>query len=471
MSGVPFGLPPAAFRMAVAAGLLVGVVYLLSPLTVWFLLAMLLLVRWAAKDLTGGERRWILGLLLVAIALRMVAVGALFALTDHSRVPFNVFFGDEAYYLRRSIWMRNLAIGVPLHVADLIYMFDETGFTSHLSVLAFLEVLVGPAPYGAHLLGAAASLTASVILFRAARPAFGRIPASIGLVLLLFLPSLFAWSISALKEPPFFLLTAAGLSLALQVVRQRAWSTRAVALVALVGVGLALDTIRQGGLAMTVASIAGGLLVAFLVRRPRTAIAAVIAIVLTASVLLSRPPVQFRATLALQNAIRLHWGHVATPGYVYHLLDDRLYPDRSNISGIRLGEVWRFIVRAGVSYLTVPLPWQVQSRSALAFLPEQLVWYLMLMAIPVGLVFAWRRDVLFTSLLVSHAVVAAIPVALTSGNIGTLVRHRGFALPYLVWLAGVGAYELLAVAARWQRTPRADVPESGSPFRMKPACP
>ena len=34
-------------------------------------------------------------------------------------------------------------------------------------------------------------------------------------------------------------------------------------------------------------------------------------------------------------------------------------------------------------------------------------------------------------------------MALTGGNIGTLVRHRGLALPYLIWLSAVGADALL----------------------------
>ena len=64
----------------------------------------------------------------------------------------------------------------------------------------------------------------------------------------------------------------------------------------------------------------------------------------------------------------------------------------------------------------------------------------------IGLVFAMRRDVLVTSLLLMHAVVAAVLVAFTGGNIGTLVRHRAFALLYLMWISAVGACELLARA-------------------------
>ena len=60
MSGTRWGgLSPAAWRMAAAGGIAAGIVYVLSPLTMGFALAMVLLVRWAANDLTGNERRWI----------------------------------------------------------------------------------------------------------------------------------------------------------------------------------------------------------------------------------------------------------------------------------------------------------------------------------------------------------------------------------------------------------------------------
>ena len=38
-------------------------------------------------------------------------------------------------------------------------------------------------------------------------------------------------------------------------------------------------------------------------------------------------------------------------------------------------------------------------------------------------------------------------VALTSGNIGTLVRHRGLILPFVICLSAVGACDLIARAS------------------------
>jgi len=464
MSAQAAGMSRGALSWAIAAGVAIGFTYALSPLTVWFTLAMILLTRWASNGLTGSERRWVLTALIAAIVLRVIAVAVLFVSADHAQVPFNVFFGDEEYYIRRSIWMRNLWLGLPLHTADLIYVFDETGLTSHLNVLALLQILVGPAPYGVHLVGIACYLTASVLLYRTVRPALGRMPSLIGLMLVLCLPSLFAWSVSALKEPLFFLMTASSIVMVTEAVRRPAWIARLVVAGAVVALGAGLATLRQGGAVLSALGVTGGLVIAPLVRRPRLVLVAVMILPVAVGAALSRPDMQVKVYGAVQDAARQHWGHVATRGNVYRVLDPRFYPDRLDssarveIADMRFGEALRFIWRSLERYVTVPLPWEVQSRSALLYLPEQIIWYLLVALAPAGVVLAMRRNALVTSLLLAHAVVAAVTVALTSGNVGTLVRHRGLALPYFLWLSAVAFCELvsrirLAPATPWPVPP------------------
>ena len=66
--------------------------------------------------------------------------------------------------------------------------------------------------------------------------------------------------------------------------------------------------------------------------------------------------------------------------------------------------------------------------------------------VPFGFIAGLRRDALFTCLLAAHAFAVMMMVALTSGNVGTLIRHRGLVLPYLIWLSALGACRLLAWA-------------------------
>jgi hypothetical protein len=49
-----------------------------------------------------------------------------------------------------------------------------------------------------------------------------------------------------------------------------------------------------------------------------------------------------------------------------------------------------------------------------------------------------------TCLLAGYAVIALIAVGVHSGNMGTLVRHRAFALPYLGALSAFGTAVLLS---------------------------
>jgi hypothetical protein len=396
----------------------------------------------------GDERRWLTVILIAAVVTRVLAVAGLFVLTDHARVPFGSFFGDEEYFIKRSMWLRNVALGIPLHGADLIYAFDDYSATTYLYVLAFVEVLCGPAPYGVHLVGIGFYLAAIVVLYRLVRSTLGRMPAIVGLVVLVSLPTQFAWSISALKDPLFFLLTAASVVLTTIAIRGPRWKARAGAAVAIVLLTLSLETIRQAGGLLCAAGVLGGLGVALLVQRPRLLVAAVIALPIVAGAALSRPAVQLGAYNAVQAAARQHWGHVATPGYVYKLLDSRLYTDRSEIDDLKFGESMRFLERAVERYVTVPWPWEAQSPSALVYTPEQIVWYALIILAPFGLILAMRRDALVASLLFGHALVAALTVAMSSGNVGTLVRHRGLALPYFVWLSAVAFCDLVALVRR-----------------------
>jgi hypothetical protein len=372
--------------------------------------------------------------------------------TNHAQTPFGIFFGDEEFYIRRSIWLRNVALGVPIHSADLIYAFDESGWTSHLYVLSFLQVLVGPSPYGVHLSGIALYLLAAVMLFRMVRRSFGSVPAILSLTVLCFLPSLFAWSISVLKEPLYFLLTVSCIALMLAVVRA-GWLKRVGAAAALVVAIVALGTVRQGGAALTGGGIVLGLVVAWLVLRPRALVVAIIALPIATGAVLRDPLRQIRAYEYVKTAARQHWGHVQTPGWTYKLLDEHYYDEVSSIEGLEFIDAARFVIRAIERYFTVPWPWEAESTAALAYLPEQIIWYLIVALLPCGVVSALRRDALLACLLMGIGVVAAVGIALLNGNVGTLVRLRVLALPYFTTVSAAGLCDVLAIVRRREREP------------------
>ena len=434
--------------MAVAGGIVLGIVYTLSPLTVWAAAIFAFLVWLIGDGLPEAERKRIRAILVAAILIRVVVIGGVWLTTDHARVPFATFFGDEGYFIRRATWLRNVALGIPIHNADMIYAFDDYSYMHYMYVIAFVEALAGFAPYGLKVISAAMYLAGAVILFRLARRAYGSGVALAGLLVVLFLPSLFAWSIAVLKEPPYFLIGALGCAVAAATMRTASIARRIAGVLFLGAVAGGLQSIREGGLIIGVAGLGGGMLFGWLARRPRAALVVAMAAAIAVMAAWSRPSIQLRAVEAVRTAATLHWWQVNTPGYSYQTLDAPLYSDKAAIDGMTRGETGRFLVRSAVDYLTVPVPWTIESRAALAFVRELMFWYWMLALLPIGLIAAIRRDAVVTMVLAAYAFAVAAPVAVSDGNIGTLVRHRGLALPYLVWLSAVGAEALLMYAAR-----------------------
>jgi hypothetical protein len=177
--------------------------------------------------------------------------------------------------------------------------------------------------------------------------------------------------------------------------------------------------------------------------RPRLAALAVAVIIATAPIALANAEMRDRVVVAMHGAAEKHWWHVNQTGNSYRLLDDDFYARRVSVPSLSIGDSVRYAANAIVSYVVVPLPRHVQSPLAMAFVPEQIVWLAIVVLSVVGVAAGLKRGAAVTLLLFASAVAFALPVALTSGNVGTLIRHRGVALVALVWLAGLGLVSLV----------------------------
>jgi hypothetical protein len=428
--------------LAVLGGAILGLVYTLSPLTVITLPVLVWLTWWASRDLDGQQRHALLGLMLTAIAIRLAAVAVLF-LTASDNQPFAAFFGDEEMFKFRSVWLRNIGLGVPISSADYIYAVEETGKSHYLSLLAYLQALVGAAPYGIHLFNLTLYIAAALILYRVVQPSYGRLAAFGGLFVLLYLPSLFIWSISALKEPLYTLLAMAELVCVLQIVRAPHWGWRLLAVAGVIAIAIVLEGLRKGGLLVAGIGCVAGLCGGFIVPRRRLLLATMALLPLAAAAAVAFTGIEDRVLSILRDSALYHVGHVLTPGYSYKTLDVWYYIDPADIRRMPWGDAIAYAARSLVGYVVQPLPWAIESRAVLAYLPEYVFWLTIVALMPLGFVAGVRRDPLLTCVLAAHGSVIVMMVALTSGNIGTLIRHRGLALPYFIWLSALGACALL----------------------------
>ena len=311
-----------------AGGTALGIAYAASPLSVWFLAAMIGLFAWAGRGLTERERRWALGVLAVAVVLRVMLISGLFLTSDHGQFVSFFWDGDGLALKRRSVSIRNVWLDIPISPFFFAVAFDRLyGWTTYLYVLAYIQYWLGPAPYAIHLLNVTLFLVSAVALYRVVRSSFGRTSALLGLVILLFLPTPFLWSVSALKESLYVFLLVLCLIAAVKVVRGR-FLTRVFALVVLVVSILAIDGIRQGAQFIATAGVGAGLVGSVVVRRVSTVLLVLLLLPFAAHRAWQDPGIQSRTMSRLQVAAVRHIGNVRTEGHGYKLLDQRAYTVR-----------------------------------------------------------------------------------------------------------------------------------------------
>ncbi|MBI3402909.1 MAG: glycosyltransferase family 39 protein [Acidobacteria bacterium] len=377
--------------------------------------------------------------LCVTIGARVAAVGALPFLAKPAERSFATLSGGDALYmLQRSIWIRNALAGQPFAPRDYFEAFDASyGWSSYNYVLAAFHTVFGPSPYAAHLASTVLFFAGAVLMFRLVRAHCGPRPALIGLLIVTVLPTLFVWSMSPLKEAPYFLLAAIAVW-AVMALRARTWNRGVWAAVAIVAALLAIRSLRYDAATLTAAALAVGV-IAWLGVRSRWAFGLLACGAVAAGVVAFTVPA---VTTALHAGVRVatnhHIGHVLTPGHSFRLLGDEYYV------GVRPqtlapAATAGFVVRSVVRFFTVPEPWILRGRAEIAMLPQQMLWYVVIVLAAIGARAGLRRDPLLTCVLGGFVITGALLIGVNSGNIGTLIRHRDTIVPFAVWLSAVGA--------------------------------
>jgi hypothetical protein len=437
----------------VVSGVALGAVYALSPLTLWFVVVVAGLFAAAGHGLPADERRTIVRILSIAVALRLLAVAVLFLATDHQQIVSFFWDGDGKYLKQRALWIRNFWIGAPVNPADVENAFNRAyGWTTYLYVIAYAQYLTGPAPYGIHLLNVAIFMATAILLYRIARQAYGSMAALLGLTILLFLPTPFMWSISALKESLYVLLEVCAMLAAITITRtlfrRKPLWVAIPAVVVLAAAVWANRYVREGALVISILALAAGFLASLITRRLSIAVLALVVLPFVAYGAVKTPSVRARVMTQLKASALQHVGHVHTEGNSYRLLDQRFYSTPSSVAAtidtMRWAEAARFTIRAVVAFVLVPLPWQIVSWREVLFLPQQIVWYFLVALGFFGFVAGLRRDAVVTCLLTGFAAAGGLAIALNSGNIGTMVRHRDTIVPFVVWLSALGAVDVMS---------------------------
>ncbi len=133
-----------------------------------------------------------------------------------------------------------------------------------------------------------------------------------------------------------------------------------------------------------------------------------------------------------------HVGHINTGGTIYRVLNDKYYKDADLVMGMGFRE---FIVTATsliIHFLFEPFPSRMAKLSFFLTYGQVLLWYFLLFFAFFSI---FRRKIHSNktySLILIYVLSGTLALALGSGNVGTLMRHRDIIAPFYFILAAVG---------------------------------
>src|SRR5437867_8650902 len=122
---------------SVVAGVVLAGVYTLAPLVVWSAAMGGVALALAGRDLPDVERRFLSGLLVLALAARVGAITGIFLanIPTHDDQFVGATTGDEAYTEARALRTRAIVLGEGGNKYDYFVAYDEYGRNSYVTLL------------------------------------------------------------------------------------------------------------------------------------------------------------------------------------------------------------------------------------------------------------------------------------------------------------------------------------------------
>jgi hypothetical protein len=430
----------------------------ISPLTVVCVLA-LATTTWAAcRGLEGAERRAMLVIMLLAIALRVALVLGLFGLSQPDRLTSFSWDSDGRDVELRALMVRNIWLGIPVSPYAQYLAFTDYGWSSYIYVLAYVQYLFGPSPYAVHLVSICCYMAGAVLMHRMMRRWYGPIPALLAAALIVFLPSMILWSVAAMRESFQFLALALCVIGLVRAACERGLAARIGGLIVFVVSLWLVDTVRDHALTLMLAVAMAAMAATFATRRAYLLLLALLVVPPVALRVLEHPipSIQARVLENLRGAAVTHRSKVNDIGHSYKLLDERFYwqePMVKVVETMTWDEAQRYAWRGLLAVALEPFPWQSWSTTEVLFIPQQMIWYALLCLALVGVARGLRTAVFPTWVFIALTVITCVGIAPNEGNIGTMVRHRDMILPFLACVSALGMVSLLSWAGLWSKIP------------------
>ena len=431
----------------ILVGLIAGAIASLAPGTIFiFLLAFISISLITSRCADEEEKRFIFLVFMAGFLSRVILCSFLHFLevrygigykNEELGVMIPALFGDDGSYSLRG-WLTSQYLHGTLVDAERLnrmgWLFYESINRGHnFIVYTVFYYFFGFAQLSAKFINCLIGVLSAILVYFITKDVFNKTAAKIAAILAMFFPSIFLWSLTNLKESPMMFLLCLTIFASIRFNKYRRLY---YIFLAFMGIYLT-QAIRPDYIMPFLA--AAFLSLAFYIKKEM--LAGIIIIMIIAVLLANLFGCQILNIVndaiigTLGKFIDLQRGYVLTGGSTYKIYDERFYQGHSvNINPLAFFE---YLPKGLIYFLFTPFPWGIHTKLQLIACPQIILWYILALFAFLGILSIKKdkRASALIALLYIFFITSAL--ALSSGNIGTALRHRDIVLPlFFVFSAG-----------------------------------
>lgn len=449
-SQVPYRSESSSLSLPIFFGSLVGFIWWYSPGTTFLGILSIVLAIGLKNKSSMDNRSYLIRLFWVSLGLRvaLVTISCFWAILTSRYYPhpdvvdfqiqIPMLFGDGGYFTARAWATSQLWRAAEVWPHALFEVRQVYGSSSYLYVpTIFFYVFGGDALISVRLINAFIGACLPLVTFGLTKDLFGFRASRLASGIACVYPSLMIWSLDLLKDSLFIVIFV---SVIWCLVRFQRKCRIGYFLVSLVGIAMMMSIrFNLGAIVLAIAIFSWVPLLWKLITR-RSRVRQGIALLLLVGVILSLP-IQRPVGQVLYDTFSVQRGATETPGRsMYTLWDRRLYvhlAPESWMKAVRFSEIIRAYALSQYHFWLEPVLWSKHSLALRLAFPQMVLWYGILLLGLVGFWRLWRDPCTLWTLLISTFLISFF-IGMTSGNVGTVFRHRDLLTPIWLLLAAGG---------------------------------
>ena len=435
-------------------GFIIGFFLFIYPAAVFYILAVIIISPFLYKKLDKDERSYVLNIFYAALFLRLVFIIVTHILASYYGFgPKSTTFpgmggggiiGDDIGIHQRAWALASTLRGVFLSekAAKILLpldQFNQYGWSIHVYILALFYYLFGAVPLLGKCLNALFGVLTGIIVYFISRDLFGIKTAKLSCALTLFYPTLFLWSITNLKDTLLiFFLT---LSIFYYVLFQRLKQPRILFLFLL---SLFLfSAFRSHAIVITML-----ILLAILFINIKWNLKKALAVGVLVMMVFSSGPIKQKLSVYTYKLIEQQGASVSSGGSVYKIYPARFYHEGykayNETVPIQGEELLASLGKGMLALVFKPYFSEINNIYKVSFYPIVVANIFLLFFFVMGTIHTLRLNCRSGIFLITLFSLISVLIALSEGNVGTMIRHRDMVIPIYMIFASFGMVQLFS---------------------------